>query len=204
MPSPASSASRFPNDGPGNPHRKTLCHAQGRAPRGAGDFRHRRRSGPGNVKGNPFWFTRGWRRPDRTRHAVLGPDGRRPGHPGQFVARAEERPDAEKDAGFGHRVPTDRQRHPGGADGLLQPHLHPRGRCLRRRGPGGRRRRADHRRPAAGRSGRAVAASAGRRHRFHLPDRTDVRRCPAAGDRQACVGIHLLRFHHRHHRHALG
>ena len=107
---------------------------------------------------DPQGAARGRRRRDRARHAVLRPDGRRPGDPGRRPARAQGRPDADQDAGHGARLPRRRRRHADRADGLLQPDLFLRQRALPRRRQGGRRRRPDRRRPAARGGRRALPA----------------------------------------------
>ena len=76
-------------------------------------------------------------------HAVHRPDGRRPGDPARRPAGARGRPDDGPHARDGARLPRGRRRDAAGADGLLQPDLFARRRALRRRGEGGRRRRAD-------------------------------------------------------------
>ena len=64
----------------------------------------------------------------------------------------------------------------------------------------GRRRWADHRRPAAGRGCRALPAGACRRPQLHPPRDADDRRPAPAGGSREHVGLRLLRLDHRHHR----
>ena len=72
--------------------------------------------------------------------------------------------------------------------------------ALPRRGEGGRRRRADRRRPAARGGRRALPARPGRGPELHPPRHADDRRPPAAAGAHQHLGLRLLRLDHRHHR----
>ena len=127
----------------------------------------------------------GRRRHHRDRHALHRSDGGRSVDPGGGPARAEGRHDPEEDAGDGARLPQGRRRDAAGADGLLQSDLHLRRRQIPRRCQVRRRRRPDHRRPAAGGRHRTVPAGDEGRAQFHPAGDADHRRqAPARGARE--------------------
>ena len=133
---------------------------------------------------------RGRGRPDRDRHAVHRPDGRRAGDPGGEPARACGRHADGPHAGPRPRVPGATTPTPDRADGLLQPDLRLRQRALPRGCQGRRGRRADRRRPAAGGGRRAVPAGARSRARLHPPRHA---RPPTTGAcRPCCENISRL------------
>ena len=73
---------------------RRFAEAASRRPPGARHLFHGRRPGLRDLAGDPEGAAGGRRRRHRARHAVLRPDGRRPGDPGGRPARAEGRPDA--------------------------------------------------------------------------------------------------------------
>ena len=97
-------------------------------------------------------------------------------------------------------LPQGRRRHAAGADGLLQSDLHLRRRQISRRCQDRRRRRADHRRPAAGGRYRTVHPGDEGGPQLHPPGDADHRRQASARGAREHVGLCLLRRGHRHHR----
>ena len=102
-------------------HPDHLRQAQAAQAQGADPVHHRRRSRSGIDRAADARAGRGRRRRDRTRRAVLRPDGRRPDHPARFRARAEARHDACSTCSTwcANSAASDRE-HAGGADGLCQ------------------------------------------------------------------------------------
>ena len=142
------------------------------------------------------------RRHRRVRPALHRPDGRRPGDPGgrparaQGAARASCGPSTSSAASatgnaetpvilMGYYNPI----HTYGVERFLDDAL------------GGRHRRADRRRPAAGGGRRALPAGARQGPRLHPPRHADHRRAAPAGRAREHGGLRLLRLDHRHHRH---
>ena len=162
----------------------TFAAAKRCARRGPGRARHLSDRGRPRPRTSAQLFAglaAGGRRSDRDRHAVLRPDGRRPGDPGAGLRALKAGMTLRGTLALVRALRRERRCDADRADGLLQPDLPlwRRGVC-RRCGRGRGRRR--HRRRSAARGGcRAEPAGARGRARSHPPGDADQRRRAPAG-----------------------